>query len=33
MDSFVITRIDGTQRDLRKANRRELAVIANSLEA
>jgi hypothetical protein len=33
MDSFVITRIDGTQRDLRKANRRELAVIAYSLEA
>jgi hypothetical protein len=33
MDSFVITRVDGTQRDLRKANRRELVVIANSLEA
>ena len=29
----MITRIDGTQRDLRKANRCELAVIANSLEA
>ncbi len=33
MDSFVITRVHGTQRDLRKANRRELVVIANSLEA
>jgi hypothetical protein len=33
MDSFMITRVDGTQRDLRKTNRRELVVIANSLEA
>jgi hypothetical protein len=29
----MITRVDGTQRDLRKANRCELVVIANSLEA
>ena len=29
----MITRVDGTQRDLRKANCRELVVIANSLEA
>jgi len=31
MASFMITREDGTSRDLRKANRRELAVITNGL--